>query len=114
MELRFDRKKDPHTLQLQFTNLKQTLDETIEDWSEQVMTLGHGAYEGLTSGFIEKQIVFKFCAGCIDKDAAQHVMNSQPATSEEAIQRMKRFKENNRSIFGNSNKGSLPVKQRQK
>ena len=46
MELRFDRKEDPHTLQLQFTNLKQTVDETIEDWSERVMTLGHEAYEG--------------------------------------------------------------------
>ena len=102
MELRFDRKEDPHTLQLQFTNLKQTVDETIEDWSERVMTLGHEAYEGLASGFIEQQIVFRFCAGSIDKDAAQHVMNSQPATLEEAIQRMKRFKENNRSIFGNS------------
>ena len=33
MEMRFDRKEDQQTLDLQFNNLRQTVDESIEDWS---------------------------------------------------------------------------------
>ena len=107
MEMRFDRKEDQQTLVLQFNNLRQTVDESIEDWSERVMTLGHEAFNSIAPEFVEHQIVYRFCTGCLDKDAAQHVLNAQVSTLEEALQRMKRYKENSRSIYGNSKKINL-------
>ena len=38
MELRFSHKDDPVTVRMQFSNLRQMLDESLEDWGERVMT----------------------------------------------------------------------------
>ena len=104
MELRFSHKDDPATVRMQFSNLRQMLDESLEDWGERVMTLAYQAFSGLDAAFVEHEMVNRFCAGLYDKDAAQFVMNSTPTSMEDALRRVRRYQENAISIYGNARK----------
>ena len=100
MSLRFDRRDDATTKRAQFNNLSQNLDETLEEWSERVMTHAYEAFIGVNPAFIEEEIVRRFCSGTVDKEAAQFVLNSGARTLEQAQSMMKRYRENSITIYG--------------
>ena len=107
MELRFSHKYDPATVRMQFSNLRQMLDESLEDWGERVMTLAYQAFSGLDAAFVEHEMVNRFWAGLYDKDAAQFVMNSTPTSMEDALRRVRRYQENAISIYRMQGKFAL-------
>ena len=102
MDLRFNRREDPATIRLQFSHLKQGVDEPLEDWSERVMTKANEAFHGIDPAFIEQEMIMRFCSGSTDKEAAQFVMNCSPTSLEDAMKRFKRYKENSLTIYGGS------------
>ena len=63
------------------------IDVTIEDWEESVMTKAYEEFNGLEPEFVEKQSIYQFRAGALDKEAAQFTLNSSPKTLEEAMQK---------------------------
>ena len=100
MESRFHAKEEASTLRSKFSGMKQYVDESDEDWSERVMTVGYEAFKGLTPEFIEGEIVRRYCSGFQDKEAAEHVLNSSPNTFEDAQKLMRKYKENRKAIHG--------------
>ena len=114
MELRFSHKEDPATVRMQFSNLRQRADESLEDWSERVMTLAYQAFSGLGAAFVEQEMVTRFCSGLHDKDAAQFVMNSTPTSLDDALRRVRRYRENAISIYGNTRKVRAVAKETSK
>ena len=102
MDLRFNRREDPATIRLQFSHLKQGVDEPLEDWGERVMTKANEAFHGIDPAFIEQEMIMRFCSGSTDKEAAQFVMNCSPTSLEDAMKRFKRYKENSLTIYGGS------------
>lgn len=100
MGMRFDRRDDPTTKRAQFNNLVQKVDESIEEWSERVMTHAYEAFVGVNPAFVEEEIVRRFCSGTQDKEAAQFVLNNGVRTLEQALTMMRRFRENSITIFG--------------
>lgn len=104
MESRFYVQEEASTLRSKFNSMKQYADEKEEDWSERVMTVGYEAFKGLTQEFIEGEIVRRYCSGSLDKEAAEHVLNSSPATFEEAQKMLKKYRENRKAIHGYNSK----------
>jgi hypothetical protein len=102
MDLRFNRREDPAIIRMQFAHLKQAVEETLEDWSERVMTKANEAFTGIDPAFIEQEMITRFCSGSNDKEAAQFVMNSSPTSLEDAMKRFRRYRENLLTIYGGS------------
>ena len=103
VESRFHFKEDASTLRSMFYRQRQGTDETDADWSERVMSVGHEAFKGLATDFIEDEIVRRFCACLNDKDAAEHVLNSSPRTFEETQHMIRKFEENRKAVHGYDN-----------
>ena len=100
MQERFDRKLDPFLKRSEFFAMMQGHDESIEEWADRVLDVGLEAFENVPDDVREEEFVRRFVMGSIDKEAAQFVINSRPATLEDAIARMKSHQENASLIFG--------------
>ena len=101
MEKRFGKKDLPQTLRLQFHQMKQKVDEGLEEWAERVQRLALEAYADLPDHFMTQEMIRKFCQGCADKDTAQYAADRNPATLEHALQIVKTHIENSKAIYGN-------------
>ena len=102
LEQRFGKKDLPETLRVQFSHLKQTIDEPVEEWAERVQRLALEAFVDLPEHFMNAEIVRKFCQGCCDRETAQFASDRNPRSIEEALQIVKAHVENSRAIYGST------------
>ena len=100
LEQRFGKKDLPATLRLQFQQLRQKIDESLEEWAERVQRLAQEAFIDLPEDFVESETIARFCQGLQDKEAAQFTSDACPATIESALRSAKRHIQNSKVIFG--------------
>ena len=100
LEQRFGKKDLPETLRLQFSLLRQNVDESAEEWADRVQRLALEAFIDLPETFMNSEIIRRFCQGCLDKETAQYAADRCPTTIEEAIRLVKRHVQNSKAIYG--------------
>jgi hypothetical protein len=104
LEKRFGKKELPETAMIAFNNAKQMVEESLEDWSDSVLSLATTAFQGLPDDSMYSAAIVKFCQGILDKDAGQYAANLRSKSMEDAMDSVKWFKHNNLAIFGKSRK----------
>jgi hypothetical protein len=104
LEKRFGKKELPETAMIAFNNAKQTVEESLEDWSDSVLSLATTAFQGLPDDSMYSAAIVRFCQGILDKDAGQYAANLRLKSMEDAMDAVKWFKHNNLAIFGKSRK----------
>ena len=89
LEKRFGFRELPETAQVQFNNARQTPDELLEDWAEDlVLSLVTRAFRDLPEMHMYQQAVVRLCQGASDKEAGSYASNSRPKNIEEAIDKI--------------------------
>ena len=101
-EKRFDRRELPETTQIKFSTMRQTADESLDEWAERVVKTGLIAFEGLPDEYVEKQMAMRFCQGYDNKEAAQYAANLRPRTVEQAVEAVKTYLHNTQAVYGRS------------
>ena len=89
MERRFDFQDLPETVQMQFQFAKQKPEESVVEWAERVMTMASRAFDDMSEKHLQKQMVFKFCQGLLDKEAGQYAINIRVETVDAALDKVK-------------------------
>ena len=97
---RFDIKDLPETIQMQFTCATQNQTEILVEWSDRVVNMAMQAYSELADHQVYKQAIFRFCQGCLDKEAGLYALNQKPQSIEEAIDRVSWFQHTSQAIYG--------------
>ena len=100
MEHRFGKRDLPETLRAQFYQMKQNVDEPVEEWVERVQRLALEAFITLPEDYMDAEIVRRVCQGCADKRTAQYDADRNPKTIDEALQLIKAHLQNCKAIFG--------------
>ncbi|GFN80232.1 hypothetical protein PoB_000673800 [Plakobranchus ocellatus] len=103
MVQRFASKHLRETALIRFQNAKQRIEESIEDWAERLHHLALYAFEedagaGLWKQDI-KQMVFKFCTGCADREAGLHAANMRPESLDEATTHILQCQFNHADVY---------------
>jgi hypothetical protein len=104
MEKRFGYKEIPETAQLKLSSITQLVNESWEEWADRVLQLALRAYEGLPEEFMMKQVIFRVCHSCTDKEAGQYAINQHPLTLDQTLDHLKSFQYNHQAIFGRGRK----------
>ena len=104
MERRFGKSELPETAQVRLGTLHQEPDENLESWGDRVQSVALQAFGNLPEEYIRKQVIYRICHGCSDKEAGQHVVNLHIDNIQDAIDRIKHFQYNHRAIFDNKSK----------
>lgn len=78
MERHFGRREPPATIRRRLHNMKQALDEPLEDFAEKIHTMAQEGYTGAPEDIVEIVAVEAFLKGCTDKSAALFAMNQNP------------------------------------
>ncbi|GFN87956.1 hypothetical protein PoB_001446200 [Plakobranchus ocellatus] len=104
MEQRFASKHLRETALIRFQNAKQRIEESIEDWAERLHHLALYAFEedagaGLSKRDI-KQMVLKFCTGCVDREAGLNAANMRPESLDEATTFILQYQFNHAAVYG--------------
>ncbi|KAH3810387.1 hypothetical protein DPMN_138779 [Dreissena polymorpha] len=89
LQERFGAKELPATAQGRFQVAQQEVGESLDDWSDRVLTLATTAFRDLPYAYATEQAVTKFCHGLLDKEAAKHVSLQLPTSMGDAMNMMK-------------------------
>ncbi|KAH3717792.1 hypothetical protein DPMN_060588 [Dreissena polymorpha] len=89
LQERFGAKELPATAQGRFQVAHQELGESLDDWSDRVLTLAAKAFRDLPSTYATQQAVARFCQGLSDKEASKHVSLQVPTSIGDAMNRIK-------------------------
>ncbi|KAH3779815.1 hypothetical protein DPMN_157622 [Dreissena polymorpha] len=89
LEERFGAKELPATAQGRFQVAHQASGESLEDWSDRVLTLATKAFRDLPSKYATEQAVAEFCQGLSDKEAGKHVSLQVPTSMGDAMNKIK-------------------------
>lgn len=101
MEKRFGYQELPETSQMRFDNAMQKSGESVDDWADRVLSLASMAFrEDVSDAHMSRQVIMRFCQGCIDKDAGKDAATSRPETLEEAMDRVKVYQHTVKAIYG--------------
>ncbi|XP_048249022.1 uncharacterized protein LOC125378153 [Haliotis rufescens] len=100
LERRFGKRSPAETAQLQFPNLRQGSDESLEEWAERVLQVAMAAFTDLPEDFVEQQVVRRFCQGCANKEAAHYVSNLGLRTLEAAMDSVQKYFQNTQAVYG--------------
>jgi hypothetical protein len=102
LERRFGVKELQETLRVKFYQSVQASGETLEDWSDRILTLATKAFQDCSEHYLNKQCVLRFCQGLVDKDAAEHACNRDSETMEAALNVVQWYQHNHLAIHGKS------------
>ena len=91
LEERFDAKELPATAQGRFQAISQGVGESLDEWSDRVLTLATKAFRDLPQVYATEQAVAKFCHGLQDRETGRQVSIQQPKSIGEAIEKIKMF-----------------------
>lgn len=100
MNWRFGKKELPTTLRSTFESMRQTVDESLDQWAERVRSTALGAFVGLPVQYQQSEIVRKFCHGLADKDAATQSAVRGCRSLEDALQFVRNYSEVTKSVYG--------------
>ena len=75
IEKRFGFRELPETAQVQFNNARQTPEELLADWADQVLSSAIRAFGDLPENHMYQQVVVRFCQGAADKEAGSYASN---------------------------------------
>ncbi|KAH3694045.1 hypothetical protein DPMN_081484 [Dreissena polymorpha] len=89
---RFDAKELPATAQGRFQAISQAVGESLDEWSDRVLTLATKAFRDLPQIYATEQAVAKFCYGLHDRETGLQVSMQQPKSIGEAIEKNRMFK----------------------
>ena len=84
--------------------MRQDIDESIEDWADRVQALGADAFRHIGTGYMNEEIIRRFCQGLSDQHVASTLAPLNIPTLSQAIQKAKLYKYSNKAIFGSSRK----------
>ena len=104
LEERFGIKELDETAQHRFQQATQNVGESLEDWSDRIMTLGVKAFKTLPERYARRQAVSRFCEGLLDREAGLSVSVDDPPTIEIAINKVRRYQHVHSSVYGKSGK----------
>jgi len=90
----------PHSIRRQLQEVKQNVDESIEEYAERVQELATDGYIDATEDIIELMAVHAFLKGCYDKKAALSAMDKNPNRIDQALQYVKSSIHNQRILLG--------------
>ena len=100
LEKRFGKKDLKETLRAEFSQMRQHVDEPLEEWAERVQTLAMEAFATLPDDYITEETIRRFCYGCCDKESAQYASDRVPTSMDEALRFVKTHTQNNKAIYG--------------
>jgi len=67
-----------------------------------VFTLASRAFKGWPDNHVVKQMIMRFCHGCLDKAAGQLAINARPQTMEAALDRIRWCQYSSKEIYGDA------------
>ncbi|KAH3882503.1 hypothetical protein DPMN_006443 [Dreissena polymorpha] len=91
LQKRFGARELPATAQGRFQDVQQKVGESLDDWSDRVLTLATTAFRDLPYAYATEQAVTKFCHGLLDKEAGKHVSLQLPKSMGDAMNSMKLY-----------------------
>ncbi|KAJ8315881.1 hypothetical protein KUTeg_006557 [Tegillarca granosa] len=91
LEARFGTKELTETAKVEFQQASQNADESLEDWSDRVMSLALTAFRELPDSYRKQEAISKFCQGCFDKEAGKHACFERPKNIQAALNAIKHF-----------------------
>ncbi|KAH3863205.1 hypothetical protein DPMN_026185 [Dreissena polymorpha] len=89
LQERFGARELPATAQGRFQDVQQEVGESLDDWSDRVLTLATTAFRDLPYANATEQAVTKFCHGLLYKEAGKHVSLQLPTSMGDAMNMMK-------------------------
>ncbi|MBV2113437.1 MAG: hypothetical protein KUF82_20990 [Candidatus Thiodiazotropha sp. (ex Ctena orbiculata)] len=104
LEKRFGIKELAETAQARFQQATQASGESLEDWSDRILSLATKAFKTLPEHYSNKQAVIRFCEGLLDREAGLRVGMDKPANIEQAINSVRWYQHLQQSVYGKSNK----------
>lgn len=99
-ERRFSYKDLPETATIAFNSTRQSIDESLEDWADIIMTLATKAFRDLPDDYMYRQAILRFCHGCTDRDAGENAANARPTSMEDAVDKIKWAIHTHNAIYG--------------
>ena len=100
LENRFGARELPATAQARFQQATQNTGESLEDWADRIVTLATIAFRELPESYANQQAVVRFCQGLLDKDVASQVSIKEPASMEDAINKVRWGQHVQQAVFG--------------
>jgi hypothetical protein len=102
LEERFGVRELVETSRMKFHQLTQNPDDTLDDWSDRVLTQAMLSFRNykLDPEYVGEECVMRFCQGLTDRGAAEHVSNTRPKTMQEAKNTVQVFQHVHLSIHG--------------
>ncbi|KAH3818468.1 hypothetical protein DPMN_120189 [Dreissena polymorpha] len=89
LQERFGARELPATEQGRFQDVQQEVGESLDDWSDRVLTLATTAFRDVAYAYDTEQAVTKFCHGLLDKEAGKHVSLQLPTSMGDAMNMMR-------------------------
>ena len=100
LENRFGARELPATAQARFQQATQNTGESLEDWADRIVTLATRAFRELPESYANQQAVVRFCQGLLDKEVASQVSIKEPASMEDAINKVRWGQHVQQAVFG--------------
>ncbi|VDI02855.1 Hypothetical predicted protein [Mytilus galloprovincialis] len=97
---RFGNKDLPHTIRRQLQEVRQFVDESIEEFAERIQELATDGYLNTPENVVDTIAVDAFLKGCTDKKAALFAMEKDPNTMDQALQYVKSSIHNQKILLG--------------
>ena len=100
LENRFGARELPATAQARFQQATQNTGESLEDWADRIVTLATRAFRELPESYANQQAVVRFCQGLLNKEVASQVSIKEPASMEDAINKVRWGQHVQQAVFG--------------
>ncbi|MCG8044734.1 MAG: hypothetical protein N0E48_03455 [Candidatus Thiodiazotropha endolucinida] len=100
LALRFDMRDAPVAARQQLHVIKQSDEETLEDFLQRVLTITMDGYQKTDTDTVQQIATESFLRGCKYKEAAMVVMNESVSTIQDACRRVKTIMANKKAIGG--------------
>jgi hypothetical protein len=100
MAQRFGNKDLPHSIRRQLQDVKQTIEESIEEYAERVQEMATEGYVEASEDIVEMMATEAFLRGCKDNQAALLAMDKDPKRVDLALQYAKSAIHNRKVLLG--------------
>ena len=101
MKKRFEGSEPLEVAHMEFVAAKQAPTESLRDWADRVANIARRAFPGIAESQVSRQIILRFCQGCLDKEAGLFAYNKRPTTMDEAVETA-RWHQSSAAAFGRS------------
>ncbi|KAH3705629.1 hypothetical protein DPMN_080706 [Dreissena polymorpha] len=100
-ERRFGTKELPELSKVTFHQAIQGQQESLEEWTDRVLTLATPAFRNIPEQYKREEIVSKFCQGCMDNEAGKHACLQRHKSIQEAIDLVRHHQYITHAVEGN-------------